>query len=142
MLSLLTVALPDEVVNQESALVLSLEFVLSQAPDSVQSLFLDALQDLILGLIVLVDSVDDLDRVGLSAILVLLESAHIELLLLDCRDDLAMEEHHFPLVLVEALREVLKATFTQVLHVLLRQQTLNGVVLRVLLDEYGLEQES
>ena len=118
MLPLLTKPLPYEVVNQEGSFVLPLKLILSEVADGVESLFLDALQDLVLGLVILVDSVDDLDRVGLPPVLVKLESAHIELLLLDGRDDFAVEEDDLPFVLMEPLWEVFEAALSQVLHVL------------------------
>ena len=70
MLSLLAKPLPDKVVDQKSTFVLSLKLILSQIANGVESLFLDALQDLIFGLIILVDRINDLDWVGLPSTLI------------------------------------------------------------------------
>ena len=61
MASLLAVSLADEVVNQESILILPLELLLTEVTDGFQGLLLNALEDLILGLLVLVDRLEDLD---------------------------------------------------------------------------------
>jgi len=117
-LPLLAVALSDEVVNEQCAFVLPFELVLCKIADCIKGLLLDALEDLIFGLVILANGLDDLRGVGFPPSLKLLERAHIELLLLDSCDDLAVEKDHLPLVLVEALREVLEPALSQVLNVL------------------------
>ena len=80
--------------------------MLAQVTNRVECLFLDFLQDLIFGLVVLDNQFKYLQRVGFPSTHEMLESAHVHLLSSDRLNDLVMEKGYLPLILVESLWEV------------------------------------
>lgn len=75
--SLVGVSIPNKIFDQQSVFVLSLELLLTQASNRVKCFFLDALENLVLSLLVLTYCLDHTQRVCPSTLLELLQCAQV-----------------------------------------------------------------
>lgn len=101
--------LPGKVLIGQSILVFAMTLHFPESTNHVVRGALDLVKNLLLGLFILNFDFSDALGIHLAPLHKVLQHAQIKLFAHDRRDCRVVEECHFPVVLLEALREVLKA---------------------------------